>query len=164
MAWQPPWTLTAKSRWRRAAYCLDRGSQLGGCEPHTPCYHIPMRHSLCVRLQPRGIAPRRLAAAKRALTKERQKRPLFADQIEEEQGSPEERIDRIDQSMIDYDQGHRDLAAKHWRQGRRMLKEVTEETRADLIERWNASSIPSTAAYFADFVRCKLREITSPHD
>ena len=122
---------------------------------------MPIRHSLRHRFQPRGVTPRRLGAAKRALTNERQKRPLFADQIEEEQESPEERINRFDDAMVDHEQGHRDLAAKHWRQGRRMLSEISEEIRSDLIERWNASSVPPTAAYFADFVRCKLRDLVT---
>ena len=69
--------------------------------------------------------------------------------------------DKFDEAMADHEQGHRDLAAKHWRQGRRMLADVSEEIRVDLIERWNSSSVPPTAAYFADFVRCKLRDIVT---
>ena len=69
---------------------------------------MKLRRRIPDRIEPRGVTPRRLAAAERALTRERAKLALFAQQVLAEQESAEERIDRMDQSMIAYDQGHRD--------------------------------------------------------
>ena len=90
---------------------------------------MPIRHRDRHRLQPRGITPRRLAAARRALAKERGRLA---------------------------DQGHRDLAARHWRFGRRQLANLSDAVRGEIIASWNASSIPPDAHYFADFVRREL--------
>ena len=38
----------------------------------------------------------------------------------------EERIHYFDQQQLDQDQGHRDLAAKHWRWGRAQLRSLSE--------------------------------------
>ncbi len=65
----------------------------------------------------------------------------------------------MDQALIAYDQGQRDLAARHWRQGRRMLRSLPPELQPSLIDEWNQSSIPPDAAYFADFVRTRLRRL-----
>ena len=111
------------------------------------------------RLEPRGVTPRRLAAAERALAREREKLALFARQLLTEQETADQRIERIDQAVIAYDQGHRDLAARHWRRGRRMLRSLPPETQETLIDEWNESSVPPDAAYFADFVRTRLRRL-----
>ena len=74
-----------------------------------------MRHCIAHRPRLRGITSRRLAAARRALAKERQRLALFAEQVAAEQLSPEERITQADLDLLEYDQGHRELAAKHWR-------------------------------------------------
>lgn len=118
-----------------------------------------IRRRIPDRIEPRGITPRRLVAAGRALARERAKLALFAQQVLTEQETPEERIDRFDRAMIDHDQGHRDLAARHWRQGRRMLHSLPPELQAILVDDWNQSTIPPDAAYFADFVRTRLRRL-----
>lgn len=74
-----------------------------------------------------------------------------------EQPTPEERIAYFDDRLLDQNQGRRDLAAKHWRWARRQLDEVTADVRLEIMARWNASSIPSEAHYFADFVRTQFR-------
>ena len=122
-----------------------------------PQSSMGLRRRFPDRIEPRGITPRRLSAAERALARERGKLVLFAQQVLAEQESAEERIDRMDQSMIAYDQGHRDLAARHWRHGRRMLRSLPPELQTNLIEKWNGSCVPPNAAYFADFVRTRLR-------
>lgn len=117
-----------------------------------------MRHSIQPRPTTREITPRRLAAAERALRLERERLPLFADQVAAEQPSAEERIKRIDAEHAGYWQSHRDLAASHWRWGRRILSEYPAYG-ADILAKWEVSSIPPTAAYFADFVRRELRAL-----
>ncbi len=70
----------------------------------------------------------------------------------------------MDQAMIAYDQGHRDLAARHWHRGRRMLRSLPPELQAPLLDQWNRSSVPPDAAYFADFVRTWLRRLGMERD
>lgn len=116
-----------------------------------------MRHAIQGHCVPRGVTPRRLAAAERALQLERERLPLFADQVAAEQPTAEDRIHRIDAEHLGQLQSHRDLAAKHWRWGRAQLASHPE-CAPDIAALWEKSSIPPTAAYFADFVRRKLRE------
>lgn len=109
-----------------------------------------------------GITPRRLAASRRALHRERERLALFADQVAAEQETPEERIARFDLEFLEYDQGHRDLAAKYWRWARRKLSELADDVQAELIDRWNRSWVPKRAEYFAGFVRTELRRRSRP--
>jgi hypothetical protein len=118
---------------------------------------MKIRRRVPERLQPRGVTPRRLAAAERTLTRERQRLALFARQVLAEQETAEERIRRHDTDNLRHDQAFRDLAAKHWRDARRMLRSLPKSAQADLIETWNRSSIPADPAYFVDFVRTRLR-------
>lgn len=85
------------------------------------------------------------------------KLPLFATQVAAEQPTPEQRIEHFDARLLNADQGHRDLAARHWRIGRQQLALLSEAVRREIIASWNASSIPPDAHYFADFVRTQLR-------
>ena len=120
-----------------------------------------MRHRVRYRPQTRGPTSRRLAAARRALERERERYALFADQVAAEQETAEERIDRFDQRGIDQDQGHRDLAAKHWRWGRQ-LDGLAAEIKASILEAWNRTLAPPEAHYFADFVRTRLKRLGIP--
>ncbi len=96
---------------------------------------MPIRHASIGHLTPRGITPRRLSAAKRALQKQRERLPLFADQVAAEQGTHEERTEHFDQRQLEREQGHRDLAARHWRWGRYQLSQLSAEIRLEIIER-----------------------------
>ena len=93
------------------------------------------------------------------MTREREHHALFADEVAADQESPEQRIDRFDQRLLRQDQGHRDLAARHWRWGRRQLVAVQAETRDQILQAWDRSSIPADAHYFADFVRTRLKRL-----
>ena len=110
-----------------------------------------MRHSVRYRPKVRGATPRRLSAAERALSKERDRYALFADQLV--QPTPEERITKFDTELLEQDQGHRDLAAGHWWFGRKLGKAYP-----DVLAAWNKSGIPPDAHYFADFMRNEVRE------
>ena len=123
---------------------------------------MPIRHRDRHRPQPRGITPRRLAAARRALAQERGRLALFEVQVAQEQPTPEGRIEHFDERLLQADQGHRDLAARHWRFGRRQLTYLSDTVRREIVASWNASSIPPDAHYFADFVRRELRRLGFP--
>ena len=91
------------------------------------------------------------------LQRERERLPLFAGQVAAEQETPEARIARLDRDFVQYDARHRALAASQWRIGRRLLASVNEAFRAVLLRQWNVSSVPADAAYFADYIRTRLR-------
>lgn len=117
---------------------------------------MQIRRAVRPRLRLKGITPRRMAAARRALQRERARHPLFAAQVAEEQESPQARIGRIDLERLQHEQARRDLAARHWRWGRRMLQMQEAPVRQEILDAWNRSSIPAQPCYFADFVRRAL--------
>lgn len=105
------------------------------------------------REERRGVTPRRMAAAKRALERQAERLPLFADQIRENQPSPEERINQMDDGMTWIVGEWRELRANHWRKGRRMYFALPDAMRADVREKWRSCSWPGTGTYFITFVR-----------
>jgi hypothetical protein len=115
------------------------------------------RHAVFGRIRPKGLTPLRIAAANRALARERNSLPLFAKQVASEQPTPEERIEHADITLLQYQHAHRDLAARHWRLARRMLANVAPELQEALLSKWNQSTVPPHAHYFADFVRTELK-------
>ena len=116
-----------------------------------------MRHEIRHRPTPRGVTPRRLQAAERALQREQDEFPLFSAEVASEQPSAEERVSHADQEMLTQDQGHRDLAARHWKWARNLLREQPEDVQREILDYWNGTIIPPRASYFADFVRHQLR-------
>jgi len=117
-----------------------------------PCYAGRVRHEKSVRSSPRPITTRRLSAAKRALQKERDNYPLFAEQVADEQPTPEERIRSHDEQNADHWQTIRDHRARVWRDARAVVDALPSDQRTALLDAWNRSTIPASAAYFADFV------------
>lgn len=117
---------------------------------------MKIRHVIRGRPQLRGLTPRRLAAAKRALRRERDRLTLFADQVAAEQPTPEKRIESFDLDLLRQDQVRRDLTAHHWRWARRQLR-CHPQRATEILGKWNRSWIPATGTYFADFVRRELK-------
>jgi hypothetical protein len=105
----------------------------------------------------KGITPRRLAAAKRALQKQKDKYPLLSDWIAQQQPTPEERILKADESIIWQQQYWRDCSARCWRKWRARLYRLSLPERQLLLSEWNDSHYPKTSGYFADFCRTKMR-------
>ena len=103
-----------------------------------------MRHEVRYRHSPRGITRCRLAAAKRAFQRER------------ERPSIEEWIESFDDRERQAESAMRDLAATHWRWGRRQLENVSDEVQQQILNAWNRSMAPPSAHYFSDYVRTRL--------
>ena len=103
----------------------------------------------------KGPTPRRLAAARRRLRIEREKAPLFAAEIAAGQETPEERIARMDRRCEALFQALRQLAARQWCEGRRMLRELPPEIQEELLAYWNhdRTRMPRKAEYFCDMIR-----------
>lgn len=105
----------------------------------------------------REVTPRRISAAKRALIRQAEKLPLFADIIRETQPSPEERIKAMDDGFQWIVGEWRELRAAHWRKGRKMFMSLPDPVRVDLREKWGRIQWPGDGTYFCEFVRCYLR-------
>ena len=111
-----------------------------------------VRHETMPRATARPLTERRLQAAKRALARVRDICPLFADDIAEEQPTPEERVRKIDTAQAAYWQRIRDYNARTWRAARRILNSLAAEERDRLRAEWQSASYPGSASYFADFL------------
>ena len=120
-------------------------------------YTAVVRYESVPRAEPRPITPRRLQASARALRREQESHPLFAKQIAEEQPTPEERLVQIEAGQVAHWQRIRDFTAQTWRAARRILHSLPDDQQAILIEEWNNAPFPAGAAYFADFMRRKMR-------
>jgi hypothetical protein len=104
------------------------------------------------RAHARPITSRRLQAAKRALQRERDQCPLFADDIAEEQPTEEERVRMIDAAQVAHWQRIRDHAARTWRAARRILFSLPADEQDRLLAEWQAAPYPAGASSFADFL------------
>lgn len=111
-----------------------------------------MRHETMPRAVARPLTERRLAAARRALRREREHCPLFADDIADEQPTPEERVQLIDAQQLAHWQRIRDYNARTWRAARRILFSLPAEKRDQLLAQWQSAPYPASASSFADFL------------
>jgi hypothetical protein len=111
-----------------------------------------MRHETMPRAAARAVSPRRLQAAARALAREREDWPLFAEEIAEGQPTPEERVQTMDAMQVAHWQRIRQHAADTWRAARRILFSLPAEQRDRLLAEWQAAPYPAGAASFADFL------------
>ncbi|MBK8188858.1 MAG: hypothetical protein IPK79_00225 [Vampirovibrionales bacterium] len=107
-----------------------------------------------VRFKPH-VTSRRLAAARRRLERQAMALPLFADQIRAGQPTPEESVAAADRQTKRQFDAHRKYEAESWLKGRRLLRQLPAERRAEIIAAWNASGVPARPEYFLDFLRKK---------
>lgn len=101
---------------------------------------------------PRAVTKRRVEAAKRSLQNERDKFPLLAEWIEQSQPTAEQRIERFDQSFLEWKKRMRNFQVCTWKRARKMLRELPLEKQKMILTYWD--EFPNhNAAYFADIVR-----------
>ncbi len=95
---------------------------------------------------------RSLAAAGRHIEKERAKVPLFADQLEFD--TPEQRVERLEESKRRWTAEFRQHVAQTWRECRRALNRLPKKKRLALRREWDDRGwLPASCEYFADFLR-----------
>ena len=111
-----------------------------------------MRFKRLARPAARPITNRRVAAAKRALQKERDRFPLLVNWIVDQQPTPEERLKRFQTAEVARQQYRRDQAAATWRWARNLLRVLPAATQQTILRRWNTHPCPASASYFADMV------------
>lgn len=105
------------------------------------------------RLTERKITPRRLSAAKRFLSKERDRYALFAGEVAAEQPSPEERINRHDDAFEDGHQRARDKRSQDWREARKCLAELSPDFREMTLTIWNRKRYPADPVFLLSLIR-----------
>lgn len=91
-----------------------------------------------------GVTPQRLAAARKALQRQRDKSPLFADAIAAEQPTPEERIERIDAGRVANWLEDRKRQAGWWRKARALYRSLPPDRQLAARERWGRRMYPAT--------------------
>jgi hypothetical protein len=99
----------------------------------------------------KAVTKRRISCAERAIKKQQNKIPLFADQIT--WPSPEERIEFFDQQCISQFNKFRQLSLNNWLEGRKILRSFSPEDKKLFLDFWNKSSIPARAEYFVDALK-----------
>lgn len=132
--------------------CSDRSAKDIDDDASRVWYDPAVRHETMPRATARPLTERRLAAAARALRREREQCPLFADDVAEEQPTPEERVGAIDAEQVAHLQRIRDYNARTWRAARRIMNSVPAEERDRLFAEWQSAPYPASASYFADFL------------
>lgn len=157
---------------RRLVEQMDEG--LTPCAPPWPaeCHcphcladaaHVPaIQYHPGIRHQARDTTPNRLARARAALARERDKLALFADQVAADQPTPEERLATIERDQVDFWKDHRNARARDWRNGRRWLRALPRGVQARIVEKWNRQRGPKDGTYFATFVRMAYGRLGLP--
>lgn len=103
----------------------------------------------------REWTPRRIAAAAKAVQRERDSVPLFPEMAR--YTSVKERQADMDQFSIDMIQGFRDHSAKNWREARRLLRALPAITREGIIRYWNRAGLPADPVYLLDVINDERR-------
>lgn len=111
-----------------------------------------------VRAAYRGATPRRLAAARRALQREVDRMPLFADDVRKAQPTPEQRILNHDNGWAQAIKEMRKSHARKWLEGRQLLRSLPEQQRKTLLAEWNAAQYPGDPFYFLEFLHHRLEK------
>ncbi len=118
---------------------------------------IPAIHGIRFSRSPRplspDVSPRRIRRAELALKRERERLPLFTEQVAGDQPTPQARVERMDEAASAYSQRLRDFNAAQWKQARQALRELPEDAMRYVLAMWSVSGCPGTAAYLLDFLR-----------
>jgi hypothetical protein len=111
-----------------------------------------IRHSKTPRVRDvrtLGPTPRRLAAARKAIDRERGVGTLFVDAPAM---TPEERIARFDAGQLESERELRDRRARLWRTARARLLALPADRRRLLLEWWNGTDCPGDPSYLLGYI------------
>lgn len=108
------------------------------------------RHDKVFRPTKHVITPEKIKRSQSALKRERDKHPLFADQLVEIQETPEERLISFFDKLRRHEKQIRKAFAVAWKVGRAALAGMSHVDRATCLDSWNHSSTPATGEFFAD--------------
>lgn len=105
-----------------------------------------------IRYEPINWTPRKIAAAKAALTRERKRAGLFGEQLMRFK-SIEERMEQINERRAAYVRRSRSFEAQAWVQARRTFKSLPASLQNEVKAYWSSlKRMPRTATNFADLL------------
>jgi hypothetical protein len=93
---------------------------------------------------------RKIAAAKRAVERQKENLGLFRDIIPVE--TVDERLQRINKETNEMVTRQRQATLKRWRIARGILRDLPDDIRQKLLAEWNFSLIPADPGYLLDFL------------
>lgn len=98
----------------------------------------------------RPATPRRRAAAQRAIRREKERLPLFADQFEQ---TTDERLAEVDEMSWQTKLRQRNWRAYMIKAVRRVWRAIPINERARIAEEWKHSAYPKEPGYLVYFLR-----------
>jgi hypothetical protein len=104
----------------------------------------------------REITSRRLKLAENAIERLKQKNPLFADQIEEEEGSPEERLSKMDSEHSERWVERDRIEKEKFINAMNRFKDLPDHVREDAIAQWNSSGTVTSGYELSNFIENAL--------
>ena len=119
------------------------------CRAFRSCY-LSMRFTRYSKGEPYEITPRKLAAARRAVQKEKDHYPLFPELLKHQ--TAEERLATIAVERETWWQEMRDRHAKLWRKARQALRELPPGPRAAIKRYWNICGRPGDPVYLLTII------------
>lgn len=105
-----------------------------------------------IKHEPIIWTPRKIAAAKAAVTKERKRAGLFGEELMRFK-TAEERMAQIDERRISFVNHSRSFEAHTWVEARRKFSTLPPSLQAEIKEYWGGlKRLPKTATNFADLL------------
>ena len=101
---------------------------------------LSMRFTRYPKDEPYQATPRKLAAARRAVQREKDRYPLFPELLKHQ--NAEERLASIAVERENWWQEMRDRHAKLWKNGRQALREAPAGSRAAIKRYWKICGVP----------------------
>ena len=109
-----------------------------------------MRFTRYPRAESYQITPRKLAAARRAVQREKDRYPLFPELLTHQ--TAEQRIASIATSREEWWQNVRDHQAKQWRLARKSLHDLSPGPRAAITRYWQVCGFPGDPVYLLSII------------
>jgi N12 class adenine-specific DNA methylase len=108
----------------------------------------------------REITPRRLKIAEKSIERLKARNPLFADEIAQEEGTPEERLKRIDTENADRWVKRDEEDKRRFLEATEQFKLLPENMLADAEAEWNTGRRTASGYELANFINGALRGST----
>jgi hypothetical protein len=124
--------------------------------------HTTLRFTRYPKGEPYQVTPRKFAAARRAVQREKDRYPLFPELLKHQ--TPEERLASIADERGRWWQETRDRHAKLWRKARRAWRELPAGRRAAIRRYWKICGRPGDPVYLLTLIHeHKMRKVCYWH-
>lgn len=104
----------------------------------------------------REVTSRRVSCARNAIKRLQKRHPLFADQVAEEEGTPEQRIERIDSEHADRWCSRDAESKRKFLQAAERFADLPAHVFEDAVAEWNSSGRVASGEELANFVNNAL--------